>query len=118
MSRVFCITFTWFCFYFNVNSQIRRPKLLIHLGRLNRHQCILENPIEKSWSLYVQLIARFPIRCPRSLIRLKQNQSSSRQFWLSIENPYRSLITDPHDVSDSSLLNLICRLNLNFYFEL
>ena len=64
--------FTWFCFYFIANTWIHHPRLLICLGRLNHHQCILKNPIEKHWSLYVQLIANYLIRHPRSLIRLSK----------------------------------------------
>ena len=43
----FCIKFIWFHFYFIVNTQIHCPRPLIHLGRLNHHQCIPENPMEK-----------------------------------------------------------------------
>ena len=70
MLLAFYIEFIWFHPYFVTNTRIHCPRLLIRLGRLNRHQCIPENLIEKHWSLYVQPITNYPIRHPRSLIRL------------------------------------------------
>ena len=69
MLLVFYIKFIWFHPYFVTNTQICYPRLLIRLGRLNHHQCVPVNIIEKHWSLYVQPIVNYLICCPRSLIR-------------------------------------------------
>ena len=72
MFLAFYIKFIWFHLYFVTNTQICHPRLLICLGRLNCHQCIPENSIEKHWSLYVRPIANYPIHHPRSLICLSK----------------------------------------------
>ena len=72
MFLVFYIKLIWFHSYLIVNTRIHHPGLLIHLGRLNHHQCIPENPIEKHWSLHIQPIVNYLIHHPRSLIHLRK----------------------------------------------